>query len=377
MSIVRLLITAGLLVLAWLPALSQADPKADSESDANVIPVTLKKQKRLVLFPVLVKSPEYLWGGGVAGTFFFKLWHDSTTRTSNLKNVTFYTVRKQLVFASDGTIYFPNEKFILHFITSFSRFPDRFWGLGNETPNSNQESYAISQYDIYPQLLRKVFYDFYLGISYEFQNVYKFDYNTDGTSLFDTQNITGRNGGKISGAGILITWDSRNNAFSPSRGFYVQYIISTYNQALGSDFNFSLRNLDIRKYFSLPKDRVLAFQLNFISTGGNTPIRDMAAMGSNAYMRGYYEGRYADYNMIAFQTEFRVPVKGRWGFTTFAGMGRVGSSLRDVLQLISLKPTIGIGLRFALRPREKLNLRLDAGFGKESQGTYLNMGEAF
>jgi hypothetical protein len=36
-----------------------------------------------------------------------------------------------------------------------------------------------------------------------------------------------------------------------------------------------------------------------------------------------------------------------------------------------------VGLRYALRPREKLNLRVDAGFGKQSQGTYVNIGEAF
>lgn len=371
------LIIIGTLLSFNYPSWSQADPKADAKGDA-VIPVTHRKQRRLVLFPVIVKSPEYLWGAGVAGTFFFKLSRqDSTTRTSSLKNVTFYTLRNQFVFASDGNVYFPNEKYILHFIASYSLFPDRFWGLGNETPSENQEKYSISQYDLYPQLLRKVFSDFYLGVSYEFQDVFKFDYNKDGTSLFDTQNITGRNGGKISGAGLLITWDSRNNAFSPSKGFYMQYYVGYYSKGIGSDFDFTIRNIDVRKYFALKKDRVLAFQVNLISTIGDTPVRDMASIGSNSYMRGYYEGRYADRNMLAIQGEFRVPVSGRWGFTTFVGAGRVGSTLSDVFQLQSIKPTFGVGLRYALRPKEKLNLRVDAGFGKQSQGTYINIGEAF
>jgi len=117
--------------------------------------------------------------------------------------------------------------------------------------------------------------------------------------------------------------------------------------------------------------------LNIISTVGNTPVRDLASMGSSSYMRGYYDGRFTDRSMVAFQTEFRVPVKGRWGFTTFAGVGRVGSSLGDALQFSNLKPSFGVGLRYALRPKEKLNLRIDAGFGKQSQGTYINIGEAF
>jgi len=379
MFIGRLLLVTGLLLSMAGPTLSQSDSKAELDADADVIPITKKKEKRLVLFPVIVKSPEYLWGAGVAGTFFFKLWQDSTTRTSNLKNVSFYTLRNQLVIASDGTVYFPREKFILHFLVSFSHFPDRFWGLGNDTPNSNMEQYAISQYDIYPQLLRKIFSDFYLGVSYEYQNVYRFDYNRNATppSLFDSQNITGRDGGRISGAGYLITWDSRNNAFSPSKGFYVQFYNGFYNAVIGSEFNFTIRNLDIRKYLSMPKNRVLAFQGNIISTTGNTPIRDMASLGSSSYMRGYYDGRFADFNMIAVQAEYRVPINERWGFTTFAGAGRVAANLSSLFILDNIKPSVGVGLRYALRPKEKLNLRVDAGFGKESQGTYINIGEAF
>lgn len=378
MSVVRIFFVLTLCIVIAQAGQAQSDPVPEVKTDANVIPITNKKQKRLVLFPVIVKSPEYLWGAGVAGTFFFKLWHDSTTRTSSLKNVSFYTLRNQLVIASDGTVYFPNEKYILHFIASFSHFPDRFWGLGNNTPSSNQESYSISQYDIYPQLLRKVWSDFYLGVSYEFQDIYNFDYNrSSGTSLFDTGNITGRDGGHISGAGILVTWDSRNNAFSPSRGFYMQFYNGVYSDVIGSNFNFTIRNLDIRKFVSLRKDRVLAFQANIISTIGNTPIRDMASMGSGSYMRGYYDGRYADYNMIAVQAEYRVPITKRWGCTVFGGAGRVGSTLGDLFIAENIKPSVGFGLRYALRPKEKLNLRVDAGFGKESQGTYINIGEAF
>lgn len=350
---------------------------AYSQAENSSVPIIQKvKQKKLVLFPVIVASPEYIFGGGVAGTYFFKLWHDSTTRTSNLKNVTFYTVRHQLVFANQGTIYFPHEKYIFHFIASYSHFPDRFWGLGNDTPTTNEEAYEISQYNIHPELLRKVVSDFYLGISYEYQNVFNFQYKETG-SLFEKENITGRHGGQISGLGLLFTWDSRDNAFSPSRGFFVQYSSTHYQDYLGSDFNFSLRNLDVRKYFSLKKNRVLAFQFNLVSTVGNTPIRDLATMGSNSYMRGYYDGRYTDYHMVAFQGEFRFPVYKKWGLTTFAGLGRVGDHLKDVFTFQDLKPSVGIGIRYALRPAEKLNLRVDYGVGRQSQGSYINIGEAF
>ena len=127
------------------------------QNEPHLEKIQVGKPNRYVLFPVVVKSPEYIWGLGAAGTLYFKLKHDSVTRTSNFKGVGFYTLRKQLVFATEGYVYFPSEKFILHTIFTYSHFPDRFWGLGNNTASSSVERYAISQYDLYPQLLKNIF----------------------------------------------------------------------------------------------------------------------------------------------------------------------------------------------------------------------------
>ncbi|HZY82335.1 MAG TPA: BamA/TamA family outer membrane protein [Cyclobacteriaceae bacterium] len=343
----------------------------------TVTSVAQKKRDKFVLFPVIVKSPEYRWGGGAAGTFFFKIGKDSFARTSSFKAVSFFTLRKQLVAATEGNIYFPNEKYILYVVSSATRFPDKFWGLGNTSQPEALENYSISQYSIFPKLMRRIFSRFYGGVGYEFQNVFRFEYDRSGTSVFDKEDIVGRNGGFVSGPGATITWDSRNHAFAPSKGFYVQFYAGIYRQQLGSSFDFAVRNLDVRKYFALSKTTVLAFQANLISTVGHVPIRQLTNIGSNTYMRGYYEGRYTDKNLIAIQSELRFPVYKRFGMVTFAGLGRVGNALKDIFTPSHLKPSIGAGIRFALSPQEKLHLRVDAGFGNKSNGTYLNMGEAF
>ena len=337
-----------------------------------------KRNKKYVLFPVIVKSPEYRWGGGAAGIYYFKLKKDSITRTSNIKVVSFFTLRKQLVVASEGYVYFPGEKFIFHYATSASHFPDKFWGVGNLTENSNEENYAISQFGAYPQLLREIRPHLFAGVGYEFHNVFQFQYNSNnGQSLFDQEDILGRYGSKISGSGVILSWDSRNNAFSPNKGFFIQYYINAYRNFLGSDYNFNIQNLDARKYFDLHHERVLAFQFNMIATNGQVPIRDLANIGTNSYMRGYYEGRYQDKDLVAFQTEYRTPVYKRWGVAIFTGAGKVGNKLRTALNFEKLKPSLGLGIRYAINREEKLNLRVDQGFGQKSQGSYINMGEAF
>lgn len=341
------------------------------------IPIIVSRPDRFVFFPLLVKSPEYKWGLGTGGIIYFKL-NDSLARTSNIKLVTFYTLRKQAVFATEGNFFLPGEKYIIHYGASVSRFPDKFWGLGNNTENSAVENYAISQYDLYPQVLREIRKHLFAGVGYEFQKVFRFDYDyREGANLFDREDIAGRNGGKTSGAGIIITWDSRNNAFSASKGFYVQYFNNFYRHFFGSDFNFTMHNLDVRKYFGLKHNQVLAFQFNLMAAQGNIPMRNLSIIGSDSYMRGYYQGRYQDKVMMALQGEFRTPVYKRLGLTLFTGVGRVGTDFEQTFSFTSLKISGGFGLRFAINPKEKLNLRFDTGFGNHSHGSYINMGEAF
>jgi hypothetical protein len=341
-------------------------------------PGILSKPGHYLFFPLIVKSPEYRWGAGVGGIVYFKLKNDSAARTSSVKVVSFVTLRKQLVFANEGYFYLPGEAFIVHYIATATHFPDKFWGLGNSTLNSDVEAYTIGQFDLYPQLLREIREHLFVGVGYEFQNVYHFEYDSEsGESLFDTQDIAGRNGSKISGTGMIFMWDSRSNAFSSTKGFYFQYFNNFYRTGIGSDYNFTIHSMDIRKYFGLKKSRSIAIQLVMTAATGTIPIRNMSIMGSDSYMRGYYQGRFQDRTMIATQCEFRTPVYKRFGVVMFAGLGKVGAGIHETFTTLSFKPSVGAGIRYAISKKERLNLRFDGGFGNKSYGSYLNFGEAF
>ena len=43
----------------------------------------------------------------------------------------------------------------------------------------------------------------------------------------------------------------------------------------------------------------------------------------------------------------------------------------------SLEYSVGFGLRFAIDPKEKINLRVDFGFGKGTSGVYVGAIEVF
>lgn len=364
---------ALLIGLSTISSVGQVNLQKDS--------ITTKgKKRKLFGFPAVIYSPETTLAFGGAGTYYFKFSHDSTVRTSFIQALGLYTLRNQAVFGIESSIFFPDEKYILKTHASISHFPDRFWGLGNDSKDADLEPYTISQFYIYPQLLRKIYRNFFAGISYEIQNVFRVDYGegkAPGTSLFDVQQIAGRQGSIVSGIGLVAQWDSRNNAFSPNKGFYFSYTFNDFTPRLGSDYAYTNHFIDTRKYFSVGKNQVLAFQLVCNLNEGQVPIRSLANIGSGTIMRGYYDGRYTDKNLLAFQAEYRFHLIGRFGMVVFTGAGRVGKSASEIFSFEHLKPSIGTGLRYAIDKKEKLNLRLDFGVGDRSDGFYFNIIEAF
>lgn len=331
--------------------------------------------RHIIVLPIIARSIETGWSFGLASASTFHLnAHDSATRTSNAQAVALYTTRSQFVVALNGSIYFPGERFILNEQLSYSSFPDNFWGLGKQAPDSNKESYKFKQYYVYLHPQCRVGSNLFLGVVFEHQRVFDMEY--DKGKLFDKQNIIGRQGYHISGLGLSFTYDTRNNAFSPSKGMMMQFWFDHFMPWLGSDYQYTSYNIDIRRFIRIYNGQILALQAYGQFTAGDVPLRSLAALGGANNMRGYYAGRFRDKNQGVLQAEYRVPIIGRLGAVGFAGIGNVGSELKDV-DFHCLKYSYGGGVRIALNKTEKLNLRLDYGLGKHSQGFYLQLGEAF
>ena len=330
-----------------------------------------------MVLPVITRSIETSWSFGAVSSYTFRgSQKDSLTRTSNQQALALYSLKKQLITAINGTIYFPGEKHILNDQLSFSYFPDKFWGLGKNAPDSDQESYTFKQYYIYLHFLTAVRKNLFLGVLFEYQNLLKIDYTKDG--LFDKDDVVGKNGYKVSGLGASITYDNRNNAFSPDKGSFLQLHVSQYEPFIGSDYTYTNIVMDLRRFFRIYKQQVLALQLyNFMNVGDDVPLRSLASLGGANSMRGLYSGRYRDKNELVFQSEYRVSIAGRFGAVVFASTGDVGHTITDY-SLDHLKYSYGCGLRFAVDTKEKLNIRLDYGLaGPGNNGLYFQLGEAF
>jgi outer membrane protein assembly factor BamA len=338
---------------------------------------TLPKKYHLLVLPVIARSIETGWSFGALGSVTFHVGkNDSLVRTSSFQLLFLYSLKKQLITAFNGTTYFPHEKYILTHQFSFSFFPDKFWGLGKIAPDSNEEAYNFRQAYVYLHGQRAISKHFYLGIIYEYQNVLKVEYKAGG--LFDKQDIPGRNGYHVSGLGLSLMYDTRNNAFAPDKGVFMQGSFNHFDPIEGSDFSYTNYVLDFRTFIKTFKRQVLAFQAFGFFNNGVVPLRSLASFGGANTMRGYYAGRYRDKNQAVLQTEYRAPLFWRLGAVVFGGIGNISDHFNN-LNFNELKYSYGGGLRVALRKSEKLNLRLDYGIGKgrNTQGFYFQIGEAF
>lgn len=333
------------------------------------------KNVKVLVTPVVTRAPETSWVLGVATVTVFKTKRaDSLLRSSTIPLGILYSLKRQFTISSGVNLYFPQEKYIFRLENTYTHFPDKFWGLGYDTPNSNEENYSYTQLFINPQFLKKVYRDYFVGISIEYQRAFDMEYEPDG--IFVQQDVLGRDGSHVLGLGLELSADNRNNTFSATRGHLIKFAHVIFNKAFTSEYNFNYTEIDVRKYLPVWRNQVLCFQLASILSSGEVPFRMMAQLGGPNIMRGYYAGRYRDKNVVAIQVEQRIPIWWRFGAVAFAGLGQVSNDIEH-WHLANVKYSLGGGLRLALLQKEKLNLRLDYGFGYLSHNFYLTVAESF
>lgn len=338
---------------------------------------SLKKYNQLVL-PVVFKTPEMGFAGGLSGSFTFKTTHakDTSIRTSLIQGIGFVTTRRQNVEALDASIFFPKENYIFLAQLAHSYFPDKFWGLGTHTVDRPYESYIYEQVYGGLHLKRKIHKNLFAGALYEYQNVFQLSYKEGG--LFDNSFSSNKKTPyQVSGLGLSASYDTRNSAFWPSKGVYLLTQFTDFRKVLFSDFNLFKWITDVRYFKKIAHGQIMALQFYSYETKGSVPLRELAPLGGPNNMRGFYQGRFRAKSMLSLIGEYRLHIKGRFSTCFFGGIGDVYNHATE-LKFNTIKYSYGGGLRFAVLEKEKLNIRIDYGYSNRyNQGLYITFGECF
>ncbi|MCE3227387.1 MAG: outer membrane protein [Bacteroidetes bacterium] len=340
---------------------------------------TIDDQKKGVfVLPLLYYTPDTRWAAGAAGVYYFKIKgkndDEKETRVSNVQFLSDYTQNKQLDVWGQWNIFTRNENYLFKGELRFRNFPDRFYGIGNTSIKKNEERYEYNLFSFKTLALKKVYKSVFVGVDYHFEQEYDFKY-TDGGAL-QTGTITGYDGGIQSAIGLVGIYDSRDNVINTFKGSLFEVSSYFYLPQLGSTFNFTFLNLTHQKFWQVKKKHIIAIQTKARYGFGQVPFLDMSQAGNDDMLRGYPKNRFRDVNFLGTQIEYRFPLFWRLGGVTFAGAGDVFAKHKD-LSLNTVKYSIGAGLRFVVNPAERLNIRLDYGYGREGGYFYFIVAEAF
>lgn len=326
-------------------------------------------------YPFIFYTPEAKLGFGAGGIFVFYTAKDTIVQPSKIGFAGWYSTNKQYKVSINPVFYFFENNLYFKLPTSYGFFVDKFYGIGNATPDNGNASYTRSSFitTLTLQIPPYLFSADRTGIIIDYDYTIIKDKRNNGLLLEDA--VTGSNGGRLLGIGSDLVWDSRDNIFYPNSGGY-QYLKLVMYPGI-SDYTFGVLELDARHFHAFKPDQVLAFQFYFSAVTGDPPFYKLPAVGGSSKLRGYFYGRYRDRAYAMTQLEYRQYFSKRFGFVVFAGTGDVAGQIMD-LNLSNLKYSYGGGLRFLFNQKEKINLRMDLGFGNAgNRGIYFGIEEAF
>ncbi|MDB5235070.1 MAG: hypothetical protein JWR44_2063 [Hymenobacter sp.] len=337
-------------------------------------------------FPILFSQPETGFGYGLAVLPVYRFGPDTLTRPSNARLLLYRTTEKQSAIQLTHNIFTAGEKLLISGeLSYYYAFPLNYYGYGPNTALSDNSKIQYSLVIFNQRVLRRLVPHLFAGLQYRLTNLSDVRINQGTADGRPSPLETGRPGRErtgttvSSGLGPAFLFDNRDNILSAFHGNYLEVSALFNGGALGSDNTFSRYQLDARHYQPLFNSEctILAVQLVAQFNSGYVPFRELANLGGASQLRGYYEGRYRDRQMMAAQAEIRHHLLWRLNGAVFGGVGQVGNSL-DNFDQGGLKAAGGAGLRFQFNRRDRLNARLDYGVGRGgSSGVYFSIGEAF
>ncbi|PJJ47809.1 BamA/TamA family outer membrane protein [Hymenobacter chitinivorans] len=359
------------------------------EPVAPVAAVPKPAKPSFLPFPIVFSQPETGLGYGVAMLPVWRFGQDTVVRKSNARLILWRTQNNQSLVQLTHNVFTPGEKFLVNGeLSYFYKYPINYYGFGPSTSRDDESTIEYKLVIVNQRVLRQVKRNVFAGLQYRLTNLrdVRVRKNIDeGTPQQRPSLLLQRPGEELrastisSGVGPAFLYDGRDNILSAYRGNYLELSALFNGGALGSDFRFSRYLLDARHYQALgPSSKtILATQLVGQFQSGHVPFRELANLGGDKILRGYYEGRYRDRQLVALQAELRRPLFWRFNGAIFGSLGQVGNTVGD-LGRNSLKATGGAGIRFKYNRRDRLNIRFDYGLARDgSTGFYFSIGEAF
>lgn len=212
----------------------------------------------------------------------------------------------------------------------------------------------------------------FFGTKYLFaKTVNKLDLETNHPKL-DSLISTLQNTSKLGMLGVLLTYDSRDNPFSPDHGIDLGLTFDSNTEFLGGDKNFSKLDIFAKYYFQVSKTIYGGVRADAKLIDKNAPFYVKPFIG----LRGVPAMRYQGNNVFVAETQWRWAFYKNWSVLGFVGSGKAVKDTQD-FGSAELIYNYGFGGRYTLKKLFGIRVGGDVAWSNEDFAWYISIGSSF
>jgi outer membrane protein assembly factor BamA len=177
---------------------------------------------------------------------------------------------------------------------------------------------------------------------------------------------------RVGGVTPSLTYDSRDNMFTPTRGTYVEVSPGLFSQALGGGVEFQRVKLMAMQFVPIHPKLTLGVRGTSTLSFGDVPFY----LRPYISLRGVQAMRYQGDSVADIEAELRWQFWKRFSLVGFVGGGVAWNDFErfDRTQTVV---TGGTGFRYELARQYGLHMGVDVAFGPNERIFYVQFGSAW
>jgi len=177
---------------------------------------------------------------------------------------------------------------------------------------------------------------------------------------------------RASGLGLSLEVDTRDNIFTPSRGYTGSIDATFYDPDWGSDTRMQSYRTHLFSYWPIGREFVIAGRIDGRAVGGRVPFFMLPFVD----LRGVPAARLQDRRTAVLETEVRWNITPRWAAIGFVGGGRAWGTTTSYSEGNHTLAG-GVGFRYLIARRLGLYVGIDVAKSSLDRAIYLQVGSAW
>ena len=354
----------------WREKTAELFDPADGQFDVGPV---LERASGFLPLPIIVTEPAVGFGGGIAAMFLRprrELGKEGYARPDlSLVGGVFTENGTRMAMVGDSTLWLDGRlKTTVGGIGGYLNLD--IYGLG-ATPGEQDDAvrYTLAMSGAMAQL------DWQLAPSSPWWIGMRLVYANIEPRLRDEPRFPGLEDhvrSTMSGPGVQLIYDTRDNLFTPTRGLYSETSAIVFDEAFGGSRNFQRYEQMLIGYWTLSPTVTLGARGDYQQVEGDAPFYARPYI----YMRGIPAMRYPGERVGVVEGEVRWQFLGRWSMVAFGG---VGSARLDEGPAPRTKTAGagGLGFRYEIAHKFGMHVGLDVARGPEDTAIYLQVGHAW